>query len=334
MGGSWDMNYWTTLGNDIYAAYCYEPDSYVYTGGKIINSLTMAEEMKQALTRLSEWYELGYIDPEFPTSNYDKALGQFNSGRLLSLFGWNWGQVVDVREWSRSPVSEAEFYTTPYGWMVAANSEASMEIANWPRGEDGWTGGNAIFTPYRNVRVISTTMAKDEERWQKYLQILSDSHGGDDDIFMLIFFGKEGISYDPPVAGQPVQVRDEFLANNNKLLNEEGIRGFFYQHFGKYVERLYTELVNDMGIYDYREAVWDTYDVPYYIDAKNILPIPSALLREETTDLELIWKKAFNEIIMGRESVSHYDEMLKLWLESGGQARIDFYNENALKFYQ
>ncbi|NJD04061.1 MAG: extracellular solute-binding protein [Ruminiclostridium sp.] len=309
---------------DIYGAFGYRPDTWIYKDGKIVYSSIMPET-KEAVALLADWYKKGYIDPEWITGAYADLTKKFMSGTNLS-FAWGHASFGN-------PYMTYEGY---YTLAKAAKPDAEVVFAPWvkgPSGRSAWPGGS----PYNNqsATVFSKEMASDPVKVAKFLKMVED-RSFDEETYLTVSYGIKDVHYTlDPVKG-PTVTDQKYTTDEAK--NQIGMFLFgFILNTGDVVKPLSNKLISA----DQRkENEWCVSEQAKYPDVFNIqnfytnldIAQKPAELENEYMPVKTIPQEYIDAIILGSKPISAFDEMVQKWLDGGGQKRTDFINKENMKY--
>lgn len=309
-------------------------------------------EMKRALAKMHEWYEAGYIDPEFVVKDGSEQNAQLSAGDLLLYYGpWSsiGGALVNL-------------------WKADENAETS--IMPWIQGEDGTTGlmKNTWFTNYCAI----TTNCEHPEAWIYLFNDAMDSyyrnepymHEIAEQIGYTFMYPETEVlqpknveevakkypdvtqpqnlwsyDYDPEVEGFSFFREDNALSPSSMLI---GIRGQFlcmgnmnYTNLAYAAETGDTSKLTSVTLRQYNQWMnthpkmlttfskeWDYLNAfeqteEFRVNAYAGPNTPT--MTEKMAYLDKLEEETFVKIIMGTEPVDSFDEFVENWMVNGGQ---------------
>lgn len=280
----------------IFGAYGVMPTQWMLKDGKVVNG-AIQPEAKEALALLADWYQKGYIDPEFVTG---KDLGpKFIDG----VYAFNdSANVIDTDE------------SNPNAAIVAikkANPQGKVGFGTLPKGPRGQQGGWSWGTA-GNVFAFGKQVEKQPEKMQKALQIM-DAAINDEETYVRLSYGIKGKHWDYK-NGQNADDGVKLLPPYDDVakLNAEGVafgQTFFggvaqFELFKKYQGKAINEINDKYGV----PARWDLFGQP------DILPSAG----KYWGDLLKLKTEAYAKIIRGDQPVSYFDTFVKQWNDMGG----------------
>ena len=308
-------------------------------------------EMKQALAKLREWYDKGYIDPEFIVKAGSDVDAQLASGDLLLYYGAWWtigGSLVTM--WN-------------------ANEQATTEIMPWIKGEDGTTGlmKNTWFTTCYAI----TTSCEHPEAWIYLFNDAMDSYYRNEpamhevakEIGYTFMYPETPVlqpnnvkevaekypdvtqpanlwsyDYDPEVEGFSFFRVDNALTPSSMLI---GIRGqFLYMGNMNYTNLAYaaetgdTSKLTTVTLRQYDQwnnthpnmlktfsKIWDylnPFEETDEFHANAYAGPNTPTMGEKQAYLDKLEEETFVKIIMGTESIDAFDTFVDNWYANGG----------------
>lgn len=299
------------------------PAQAYYKDGEILRSDIMPE-MRKALEKLAEWYQLGYIDPEFITNDSATYDGLFYSGQILM---YDYGYIDYAVGYDDNIPTYFEKLSAEIG-QPEAKYAYTPGIAN-EEGIYAWQG----FRPYGGATMFSAAMAADEKKMAKYLEMLDGcTYTLEDSLF--IIYGEEGVRWEYDNAGTPQYLDKGF--DTTEAREKYGNNNAFYFGFidGSVASGPFANVFSNSLQLDASNKVRDRFkdNFDLYFGA-NVLPVPSDVVNSYTDDIEKMYEEVFDSIITGRKDITYFDEFVKRWLSAGGQAYLDAMNELNLKFF-
>ena len=268
-------------------------------------------EMKEALTKLQQWYKDGLIDPEFVT-------------------GENTGGYWAISQAFNNDKIAVTGMVTPYHWLTPESDEIAggpcwTEFAALHPGTELGTTvdfGTAFVGPEGKSGThcwgmwstqgfgITTQCAEDEDKLNALTSIM-ETLITDDDLYQTAHLGIENVDWKYDEQGIPQSIGEKSSAETN----EAGIEVFV------------TVGLN----YEARMNSYRPYVRKYYEDHKgpgysNVL-VPST--EAETTyiaDLKTFTLDAYIKFITGEESMDTWDDFVSQFNSLGGQQIVDEIN--------
>lgn len=302
--------YWQ-FATDVYGAYCYSPDTFVYKDGKVISSFMMPE-MKEALSTLARWYSLGYIDPEYLTDDNTTHSRKWLNGKLLS-HAW------DAGEQSTAQVT-----------AQAIDPEAKIELGNNIVGPKGKSGMPA-WLPYNGMIVFSKSMAENEDKMQRFFEI-ADKANYDEETYLWMSFGEKGLHYDFDTDEKVLWKKpyDVGAEREKQGIGSAGMFYWFFAYSGYNVDLVTKYQITKISA-EFSKKWSSNPQNKVYFPVTLVNPIPQEIINVSLGDL---WREYFDSVIMGRKKIADYDDFLKKWLDGGGQKYLDTLESINLKFFK
>ncbi|MBD2847523.1 extracellular solute-binding protein [Paenibacillus sp. IB182496] len=283
----------------IFGAYGVMPMQWTVRDGEVVNGAVLPEA-KEALAQLAEWYQNGYIDPEFVTgANMDTKYtdGVFAFSQNSSIYSTdesNPNSAISVLR-AVNPDGEIAFGPLPKG----------------PRGESGgWAWGGA-----GNIFAFGKQLEDHPEKMQKALEIMNEAVT-DQEMFFTLAFGEEGTHWEY-VNGTDFKEGITAIPpyDDPSVLQEEGIgmsRGAsFFGHSGIYD---FYEMYTGASIMELNNMYLDgsMYDI---FGKPDILPSAG----QYWGDLQKLKTETYAKIIRGDQPVDYFDSFVQQWNEMGGE---------------
>ena len=290
--------------------------------GKITNSL-LQPEMKEALAKLADWYKKGYIDPEFITDDQNININKFLNKKVVT---YAWDHFYSA--WPDSPVD----YMYQNAKKIDPNAE--VVVAPWIKGPTGKAGWR-MWNPVAGKKFFSKSMQDNPVKMKKYYEML-DAFSQDADIFYSLQEGTKGVDWDYNSDGA-VKILKKLTAEE-KLNQGVGTTFWFAFNSDHATAKNITaeHPLENMKKYDiHRAAVVAKYPDIFKLENMKfdvaVTPIDDAT-NQKIANISNI-PTLINSVILGKIPISKYDAEIQKWLDSGGQALIDYVNANDLKYY-
>jgi putative aldouronate transport system substrate-binding protein len=132
---------------------------------------------KLAVKKIAEWYEKGYLDPEFVTIDWTTKLNHYATGKV-GVFETTWYRVLNYPDDYRNAVKTSGAETI---WVRP------------PAGPSG-TYGYPVNDPVTGVYVFGQHLTDEPTKWKKMLEMM-DRIGSDLDVYTALN-GQEGMHFD------------------------------------------------------------------------------------------------------------------------------------------
>lgn len=304
-------------------------------------------EMKDALAKLAEWYQTGYIDPEFIIKDDAKAAEEFVAGNIL-CYDDGWGTV----------------------WGVAPNTlknipEAVLNTGSLIKGPEGMSGGVKPQAYYNYFGV--SAQCKNPEAAFIQLNWLVDSALRNEASY------REKCAFVYPEEARKAPVNNDMLISEGKdiIFQESSYKHpgpgtastWFYNRgsnrivygfdFGQMPNELSSEmklvadLVSAGGTSDdpAEQALLDIYktyfmgfdmlkvnggnNAAYLAEQSKTNPgvkidvfsgLPTATMSEKKAYLDKLELETFTKIITGEYGIDKFDSFVQEWNDNGGKA--------------
>ena len=164
----------------VFGAYGVMPEQWTLQDGKVING-TVTERAKEALTKLHEWYEKGYIHPEFLTDDANVIVKRFTQKGLAT-------QKTTLNHVSdKTPQGRANFAT------LGEDYKNMIVYGPLPEGPYG-NRGAWLWGPLSNFVCFGAHMKDNVEKQKVILQILNDCNFNEE-VALMVSYGPEGEGY-------------------------------------------------------------------------------------------------------------------------------------------
>lgn len=257
------------LGMFVYHAYnISSPYNYVDVNGKPEYSY-IQPGFKDAMKKMNEWYEAGYIDPEFITTGWKEILAATANNKL---------GIVDMSTWYRvtDPTSDTNR-------AIKEIPGASYIYAKPPAGPDGYYG-YPLNGALQKSFLFGVQLEDDKGKFDKVMQLINGLVYNDE--VHEVIYGEKGVHWDFTDFG--IQYKPEFdtpdkradigsnATNTFKGLAKPAVR-ISYKYRNADFDEIKEKSMNNTNQYviaargtygDELEAAYKSYDV----DFKTVLP--------------------------------------------------------------
>lgn len=328
-----------------YEAY---PNSWVMKDGKLENG-AVQPEMKETLAKLAEWYQKGYIDPEFVVKDGAKVNEDVVAGNFL-LYNNGWTSIA-----------------TPFTPMWNALPDASVEAIPFIKGDDGrcgimkdtwWGGCGAISADCRNPEaffyLFNDCLDSYYRNEEELRETMKDEYGYEFKYPVTEIqepLNAQEVSEKYPNIGQPRQLYlYEYEDEGAGFINDYYTRSWYgftakipslsNYDFGSMVEayrtgdtsvlsaegeNMYNEwngtqenmLKTFDGIYDYWSGLMEEEDGILHVNAFSGATPATAI--EKQAYLDKLKLETFTKIIMGTQPADSFDQFVEDWYANGGE---------------
>lgn len=307
-------------------------------------------EAKQALEKMAEWYQKGYIDPEFVVKDEEKMKEDIIAGNFMTYYGV-WASIASpfTPMWANIP--EADPIVMPFlngtdgqtrvydrTWFQSMcaittkckNPEALLYMMN-----DNWDSER------RNNLELRETMSKDygyefkypitEERQPTNVEQVAKDHPQATEP-------KELWKYDYPEELQGMGYFNNFFTHNSRLFGFNGIPVSVLNQDLKSMAEAYRE--NDESIltsngrtmwdqwngttpnmvinWSKTEKYWTAFEKSGNYVADIYAGAPTELMSEKQAYLNKLELETYTRIIMGTQPISEFDTFVENWKNNGG----------------
>lgn len=285
----------------VFGAYGIMPEQWTIEDGKVING-TVTEKAREALVKLNEWYDKGYINPEFLTDNQSTIAKRFDQ------------QGIALNTTNLENVSEL----TPHGKANLKN--AGEEYANriaygpLPEGPNG-DRGDWLWGPLSNFVCFGRQMEKDVEKQKVILKMLNDLNYDEETALMGAYgiYGESYEFYDNKVGkSSGIKQLENYGADANANA-KMGIGFFNLLKCGTWADKSIADLYQNPKYIQEQEkyAKWDNYH-----DELMRASLPSMLTY--ATTLQTLKTNAYSEFISGKRSLDKWEDFVKEYMNAGG----------------
>lgn len=285
-------------------------------------------EIKQALAKLSEWKEKGYIEEDIALHDFNKVAQNVASGKVGIVGGAYWFMVYP-------------------GSLMMANDPTAMYVPYpLPAGVDG-SIMRRTDNAYRGGILISKDISEESlQAFFHYMNHLYESYNTDDPFYLKGY--QEGYDY-VIKDGNAVFDADEIPGGRIETMKYT-LTGGFAIHPARLLEidlkmargevltnedlaaRATTGLIGGMETLGPLEHF--SKQAALVIHSQTDADVPNYFqgppTKTMTTRLELLNKMqmdTFTEIIYGKQSADTFDEFVEKWKSSGGDAITKEVNE-------
>lgn len=260
----------------------------------------MSEGFFNAMTKMREWYEAGYINENMATMDANSWDSEFLNG-----YG---GVQIDVADRARRNATN----------IVKNNPDAEVDVFGYVKKDKNSEPTVWPTTGYSGYYVIPTPAVKTEEELDFILSVLDESNG--EYIVSLCNYGIEGRNYTVDENGNAVKNTDPQLTAEYDDLNQFSM--------GIAPTKLKTAYVNDVA-----KKVDEVYaENRDYAVTNPMAPYTSDTYAITGTQLDAIIAEAKTNYIVGNIDEKGWAEAIKQWYKMDGDLVMkdytDAYNED------
>lgn len=332
------------------SAYQAAKGSWVQLENGEIGYGSIQPEARDTLEKMAQWYQKGYIDPEFVVKSGEKMREDIIAGNFMTYYG-SWASIA-----------------SPFTPMWNNLPDADPEIMPFLEGD---TGETAVYakTWFQSLRAVTTNCENPEaliyamnENWDSYyrndLEIRELMETEYDYSFKYPQtqeqqpYNLEDVSRDYPQAAQPRDMwKYEYAPEDEGC----GFINNYYTHYsrlfgftGSPVTVLNRDLksmaetvreddeslltVDGRVMYDewsnshpnmltnwsVTEKYWSEFEKSGNYIADVYAGAPTELMSEKKAYLDKLELEAYTKIIMGTESIEAFDKFVEDWNNNGG----------------
>lgn len=281
----------------IFAAYGTYPGIWYAKEDGTVTRGEIEPETKEALKYIKELYDMGVIDPEWMTIDFEGAKNKVVS----SVAGCSWQNWMSI--------------LTPDGWwstVKESQPQAEFAVATGFAGENG-DMGIMQFNPLSGVGLVfSKHMEEEPEKLAKYLQVF-DAIAGDPAWHEAEIWGLEGETFIIDENGDR-QYTDAYREEGSRV--KFGISSAY--RFPSLEQFQYDPEIHDAINYpkEVKEARANTLDIiqgEYNILGSFYLPVWEEV-SPELPDMNVV----FTEMITGEREIEEFDAIVQEWMDKGG----------------
>lgn len=258
--------------------------------------------MKEALTKLNEWYEKEIIDPEFITSEDTSGYWAVSEAFQNSRIGLT--SRTYFYHWWDDPVNDDEDAENVVTFKVN-NPDGEYVFGEAPIGPDGHAGtGTQGYI--KNAILFTTKATEDPRKVEAILKMWDNSFIGEDqdpELYELLNYGVEGETFEYDQNGEP-----QIILEGHKKI-EEGL-------VFALADPLHEERINK-DMYDFAKQVSPKDNYP-----KLMIP-PTEEYSQYKSDIRRMGEEAVISFITGERPIDEYDEFIETYLKHGGQEVTD-----------
>lgn len=290
----------------VFGAYGVMPEQWTVEDGKVING-TVTDKAKQALILLNDWYEKGYISPEFITDTQTDLPKKFSAG----LTGTNLFMLDTI-----SP-------DTPSGAAYIKNDDAiapeNIVYTQLPEGPNG-DFGDWQWGPLANFVVFGTQMKDDVEKQKVILKMLNDINY-DEETALRCQWGEEGKTYklnDTEVGKSSGLSYVGDYGTDANLKAEEGIGFFNLFKCGQTSSAWADYSISKQYLNEnYVKGIEELASAGKYKDA--IMRAVTESTSIYATTLQTLKTNTYTEFITGKKSLDEWDSFVEDYMRQGGE---------------
>lgn len=275
------------------------------SGEAVYGSLT--EETKSALAYLNTLYESGVLDPNFALRAQNNLRDLVVEGKCGAFFGLWWSPNNPLmEEISRDPESDWEPYYLTQDYQGQENTLAAFRDNKYVVVRKGYEHPEVVMKIISVLFDYTRYEAEDAETMNQYF----------------------GLNVDP--TARPLVINVDYNEATYKLT--EHIRGALdgsvrEKDLSLIEKSYYDACVNYLKGDSYSAEDWASYksrisavgllvDADYRPPSRRYLQDVNIELPQSLQNLE---KNAFLQIIMGRQSISYFDDFTEEWYKQGGE---------------
>lgn len=288
-----------------YGWYSYEGDTYKYMMPQYSKD---SDIFKKQLQHTQDLYKIGYMDPDGPSLSKTNVNDNFNMGfyAIAPLFSGSIDSIEDV-------------FINLYGGRCSTRDNYIDYI--YAADENGKVAGNGYYKSMWGQWCVFTT-CEDPNMFVKYCDFLLS-----DEIWPLIFDGKEGVTY-KIVDGGRVNIKEnpgEQLLGctiGSGVVRRAGDVAYFTGN-----ESLTKELLH---IKPYLEKAFEISQETLVEQLDNGF-VPTVTQNTGFINYGTTMAEKITKICTGEMAVSEYDAVLDGWYKAGGQQYVEEMNEYIAK---
>lgn len=307
-------------------------------------------EVKEALAVMADWYQKGYIDPEFVVKDGAKMNESVVAGNFLVYFG-SWASIATPFTPMWANVPEADPQILPF--LLGEDGETRVYVNSW------FTGMKAITTGCKNPEALIYLLNENwDSRFRSDLEIREMMEKDYGYTFKYPVteertpINLEEVARDYPNAAQP---RELWKYDYPAELEGMGYLNNFYTHYSKLfgftgepVTVLNRDLKNmaeavrtgDMSLltvngksmwdewtnsnpnmltnWGNTEAYWSAFEKSGQYVADAFAGASTDLMIEKKAYLDKLELETYTRIIMGTEPLDAFDKFVENWMNNGG----------------
>lgn len=284
----------------LYSAYQAFPGMWTKDKDGKVGYGTTAPEMKEALTKLSDWYEKGLLDKEFAIRKDTGEIITNGSAGLFMFANWAmpWGLYESIKN---NPNAEWKAYALP----LDRNGQY-----------------NATLGPVSSQYFVVKKGYKNPEALVKYLNLYSNIEN-DAEAMQKLINGVNAVYFPLRATFVYPQIVTRRLASVKKALDGQ----IKPEDLELDARDVYEKVVADQANPRQDAGSWTMANA--YLLGGSALEAPmnkiSGVFYSQTKSMELKWpalqkmeSEMITKIIMGREPLDYFDTFVDEWNNSGG----------------
>ncbi|QJD84567.1 extracellular solute-binding protein [Cohnella herbarum] len=301
----------------LFGAYGSMPGTWQLDGNGAVVRGELLPGTKDALAKLREWYDAGYIDPAFVTDKGEQFTSKWEKGQYL-VNGSN-GFISDA-----VPLKPGE-PEKPTDVNLKKNVPSALFA--WEKAPAGPSGQQGFWSwgPRQNFFAMSARLKDDPAKMEKVLQMI-EAIASNEQQWLTAAYGIEGTSFKLGDNGLPQFIKpyDDVKTAEGKKMGAMGAGGPFAPFANIEVTNKFTD--PDIA------TTWTqlTTDKP---DALFGLPLPSSSELDQRNQEK--WTDTMIKVISGEKPLEYYDDYVKWFNDNGGskwtQEANDLYNSQFKK---
>ena len=302
----------------VFGAYGVMPEMWTLDeNGKVVNG-TVTDKAKECLAKLNEWYNKGYINPEFLTDDQASIANRFDM-QGIAINNTGLGNISPLAVQGRANLA-----------LLGEEYAQRITYGPLPSGANG-ERGDWLWGPLSNFVCFGRQLEGDVEKQKVILQILNDLNY-DEETAIMAAYGTHGetFEYIDEAVGKSSGIKQ--LGSYGKDANanaEYGIGFFNLLKCGAFADKSITDLYENSEFVEEQNklAKWENYH-----DLLMRANLPSSLTYAST--VQNLKTTAYSEFISGKRSLDDWDKFVAEYMAAGGevlQKEAQEYYERVIK---
>lgn len=289
----------------VYGAYGVFPDKWMLTeDGSGVEYGLVSQRSKQALETLANWYQAGYIDPEFVTDDAAKGKEKWANGQV--------GYIETT--WNRL-ISGKEMYTA----LMDIDPNAEIAFAPAPIGPDG-EHGYSHWGRIAGSFAFGKHLEQDQEKFALCLQVMN-ALASDEQLYLETHYGIEGTHWEKDSElGIPTPINGYHDSEKKAEIGNALLWGLPLPDVQKAcdlpqnLDEL-TKMATDATMRDNEQ---------YFNYVGNLMPADVLTEADPASQMQARWTIDF---ITGNAPISEFDTFVSEWMAAGGDKLTEVANE-------
>lgn len=291
----------------IFSGFHSYPNSWIKSADGSLVYGGIQPETKTALARLAEWYQKGYLHPEFGALSFDKYIEQLSSGVAGIEIGLWWHPAWPLN-FSHDNNPEADWISVP---LVSADDQPALPLAGY--GPEGYyVIRNDFAHPEAAVKMMNLWFEKMYGPNAEIEKYNKTAEGGEIFWFAKLSSWRPHEDYEAFMKiSEALETKDTSKLNPLETLYYNGVVAYMNGDEAQYTQYKMYGPESASGSLDY-------YVKNNYFMFNEYYGTGTPTMQEKGSTLEKLQLETFVKIIMGQEPADSFDQFVEQWKSLGG----------------